>query len=206
MMRKKMNDVIKISTDGYTGTTIQPDIELLSLVGENDSILRCKTPDFDFENPDVDPIKFASQLVETCKSNKGFGLAAPQVGISTRVFVMGNGEEYVAMFNPSILEQSEEHSIISEGCLSFPMLVLKISRPKRIRVQYYDYDGIRHESQFDGLTSHIFQHELDHLDGLCYTDRVKPLSLKMGLKKKVKIEKLVKRYESVKKQLNIVNK
>ena len=56
-----MSEVIKISTDGYNGTTIQPDIEVLSLVDENDPILKCKTPVFDFGNPDVDPVKFASE-------------------------------------------------------------------------------------------------------------------------------------------------
>ena len=77
-----MSEVIKISTDGYNGTTIQPDIEVLSLVDENDPILKCKTPVFDFENPDLDPVKFASELVETCKLHNGFGLAAPQVGMN----------------------------------------------------------------------------------------------------------------------------
>ena len=146
-------------------------------------------PDFDFSNPDVDTMEFSSQLVETCRLKGGFGLAAPQVGMSVRVFVMGSGEEYVAMFNPSILESSKEESLVAEGCLSFPMLVLKISRPKKIKVEYYDYEGNRHESEFDGLTAHVFQHELDHLNGICYTDRAKPMSLKVGQKKREKFKK-----------------
>ena len=166
-----MSDVIKISTDGYNGTTIQPDIVILQLVEENDPVLRSGTPQFDFEEPCFEPVEFASQLVETCKVKGGFGLAAPQVGISARVFVMGGGDEYVAMFNPSILEESEEHSLVAEGCLSFPMLALKISRPKKIKVEYYDFTGERHETVFEGLTSHVFQHELDHLNGITMHDR-----------------------------------
>ena len=201
-----MSEVIKISTDGYNGTTIQPDIEVLSLVDENDPILKSKTPDFNFENPDVDPVKFASELVETCKLHNGFGLAAPQVGMSVRAFVMGGGDEYVAMFNPSILEQSQEQSLIAEGCLSFPMLALKISRPKKIKIQYFDFNGDKHEADFEGLTAHVFQHELDHLDGICYTERAKPMSLKMGLKKKDKFNKLVTRYEAAQKRLSDLSK
>lgn len=197
-----MSEVIKISTDVHNGTIIQPDVVILQLVNENDGVLRTCATQFDFENPPFEPVEFASQLVETCKVKGGFGLAAPQVGISTRLFVMGSGDEYVAMFNPSILEQSKEQSLVAEGCLSFPMLALKISRPKSIKVEYYDYNGKRHESEFEGLTAHIFQHELDHLDGICYTDRVKPMALKMGLKKRSKFSKLVTRYESVKKRLN----
>jgi peptide deformylase len=197
-----MSDVIKISTDGYNGTTIQPDIVILQLVDENDPVLRSGTTQFDFEDPCFEPVEFASQLAETCKVKGGFGLAAPQVGISARVFVMGGGDEYVAMFNPSILEESKEHSLVAEGCLSFPMLALKISRPKKIKVEYYDFTGERHETVFEGLTSHVFQHELDHLNGICYTDRAKPMALKMGLKKRDKFSKLVTRYEAAKKRLN----
>ena len=93
------DDVIKISTDGYTGTVIQPDIEIFALVDENDPILNSMTQDFNFAEPIVDPIEFASQLVETCKVKGGFGLAAPQVGVLARVFVMGSGDDYVAFFS-----------------------------------------------------------------------------------------------------------
>ena len=200
-----MSEVITFDTESAltTGNYIQS-IDILSLVDEDDPILRRVTPDFDFNNPIVDPNKFASQLVETCKIKGGFGLASPQVGMSVRVFVMGAGDEYVAMFNPSILESSKEESLVAEGCLSFPMLALKISRPKKIKVEYYDYSGNRHESEFDGLTAHVFQHELDHLNGICYTDRAKPMSLKMGLKKRGKINKLVSRYNLAKKVMNQV--
>lgn len=189
-----MDDMIKISTDGYNGTTIQPDIEILALVDENDPVLKQPTPTFDFENPSVDPIEFASQLVETCKVKGGFGLAAPQVGESVRVFVMGSGEDYVAFFNPAILRSSEETSLVAEGCLSFPMLALKIERPSTIEVQYQDFNGVVRTGTFSGLSAHCFQHELDHLNGVCYTDSAKPMALKMGLKKRGKFHKLVDRY------------
>lgn len=188
------SDVIKINTDGYNGTTIQPDIEILALVDENDPILKSTTPEFDFENPTLNPVEFASQLVETCKVKGGFGLAAPQVGVAERVFVMGSGEDFVAFFNPRILNSSKETSMVAEGCLSFPMLALKVERPSQVEVEYQDFNGVTRTGIFSGLSAHCFQHELDHLNGVCYTDRAKPMALKMGLKKRKKFHTLVDRY------------
>lgn len=189
-----MDDMIKISTDGYNGTTIQPDIEILALVDENDPVLRIRSKEFDFNQPDVDPVEFASQMVETCKIKGGYGLASPQVGMLIRMFVMGSGDDYVAFFNPKILNASKDTSLVAEGCLSFPMLALKIERPSTIEVEYQDYNGVVRTGMFSGLSAHCFQHELDHLDGICYTDRAKPMALKMGLKKRGKFHRLVDRY------------
>ena len=201
-----MSDVITFNTESSVkdGFVNKP-IELFSLVDENNPILREKIPDFVFGNSTVDPNEFASTLVETCKSKGGFGLAANQCGFSHRVFVMGSGDDFIACFNPSILEQTKEESLVAEGCLSFPMLALKVSRPKSIVVEYYDFNGEKHQAKFDGLTSHIFQHELDHLNGICYTDRSKPMALKMGYKKREKFNKLIDRYETAQKKLkNII--
>lgn len=186
-----MNDMIRISTDN--GTVINSVVNVLELVNENDPILKQKTPTYDFST-ETDTEKFASELVETCKAKGGFGLAAPQVGISKRVFVMGSGEEFVAFFNPKILRSSDDKSLIAEGCLSFPMLALKIERSSTIEVEYQDFNGVVRTAVFSGLSSHAFQHELDHLNGICYTDRAKPMALKTGLKKRKKFNNLVDRY------------
>ena len=196
------SDVIKINTDGLTGTTIQPDIEILALVDENDPVLRTKTPEFDFENPSIDPVEFASQLVETCKIKGGFGLAAPQVGVLARVFVMGSEDNYVAFYNPKILNSSKETSLIAEGCLSFPMLALKVERPSQVEVEYQDFNGVTRTGIFSGISAHCFQHELDHLNGVTYLQRAKPLALKMGLKKRDKFETLIHRYNKAQKNKN----
>ena len=202
-----MSELITFNTETAVqkGDYVQS-IDIFTLVDENDPILKSVAPEFDFGEPVVNPVEFSSQLVETCRMKGGFGLAATQVGMLLRVFVMGSGEEYVAMFNPKILEQSDQETLIAEGCLSFPMLALKISRPKWVTVEYYDYNGERHESTFEGLSSHVVQHELDHLNGICYTDRAKPMSLKMGLKKRSKFNKLVDRYNLAQKVLKTVGK
>lgn len=189
-----MSEYIKINTDEYNGTTIQPTIDILSLVDENDPILSEVSHTFDFVNPPVDPVEFASQLVETCKVKGGFGLSASQVGYTYRVFVMGSGEDYVAFFNPVILNESKKTSLVAEGCLSFPMLALKIERPSEIEVEYQDFNGVKRTNTFTGLSAHCFQHELDHLNGLTFVKKAKPLALKTGLKKREKFKKLVDRY------------
>lgn len=165
-------------------------IPLFNLVPENHPILTKVLPDFDFSNPPVDPNMFASSLVETCKKNNGYGLSANQCGFEHRVFVMGTGDEYVAYFNPKLID-SEGESHIEEGCLSFPLLGLRITRPKKITVEYQDFTGQTHTKIFDGITARCFLHELDHMNGIVYTSRVKPLALAMGLKKR---SKFVKKY------------
>lgn len=200
-----MNDMIRISTEDAVryGTSIKT-IDVLALVDENDPVLRQVTTTYDFEI-ETDTQKFASELVETCKSKNGFGLAAPQVGVSKRVFVMGSGEEFVAFFNPKILRSSEDKSLVAEGCLSFPMLALKIERSSTIEVEYQDFNGEVRTAVFSGLSSHAFQHELDHLNGVCYTERAKPMALKMGFKKRKKFNELVDRYNKATQKITTNN-
>ena len=196
--------IIPARNEMFLAKTIEKskEVETFKLVDENDPILKERIPEFDFVNRSIDPNSFASTLVETCRKHGGFGLAANQCGFKPRVFVMGAGDDFIACFNPVIIAETLEKSIVAEGCLSFPMLALKISRPASIQVEYYDWNGEKHEATFEGLTSHIFQHELDHLNGICYTERSKPMALKMGLKKRGKFHKLVERYETAQKKLN----
>ena len=200
-----MSEYITFNTeDSIKGVTPVKEVQTFNLVKEDDPILRERMPEFDFNDKTFDANVFASTLVETCKKLGGFGLAANQCGFNHRVFVMGAGEEYIACYNPSILEETSEQSLVTEGCLSFPMLAMKISRPKSIVVEYYDFNGERHETKFDGLSSHIFQHELDHLNGICYTERAKPMALKMGLKKRGKFNKLMDRFENAQKKIKSI--
>jgi peptide deformylase len=203
-----MSDIIKFDTEQLAQSYVAPiKIETFNLVDSNHPILRTKILEFDFDNPPVDPNKFASSLTETCKVHNGFGLSANQCGFSYRVFVMGSAEEYVAFFNPKIIGQSEEESLITEGCLSFPMLAIKISRPNLIDVVYQDYNGQKHNTTLSGISAHVFQHELDHLNGIVYTERAKPMALKSGLKKQAKLDKLMNRYHNANAKIsNVLNK
>jgi len=146
---------------------------VLDLVDSNDPILKSVAQPFDFTNPPVDPIQLAKDLTETMISNDGLGLAANQVGLSYRVFVL-TGEKIYACFNPRIVDFSSEQILLQEGCLSFPGLAVKIKRPRMIKVRFTMPNGVTETMKFDGLTSRCFQHELDHLNGLCHLDLAKP--------------------------------
>jgi peptide deformylase len=103
---------------------------------------------------------------------------------------MGTGDDYVAFFNPKLIS-SEGEVHMEEGCLSFPLLTLRITRPKKITVEYQDFNGVSHTKTFEGLTARCFLHELDHMNGIVYTSRVKTLALQMGLKKMKKLSQKI---------------
>ena len=198
-----MSDVITINTaDAVSEQPTQ--IKTFDLVPADWPFLYKEVPEFDFTKPPVDPNEFASSLVETCKKYNGLGLSANQCGYRYRVFVMGAGDEYVAFFNPKLIK-SEGEVHMEEGCLSWPLLNLRITRPKKIWVEYQDFTGAKKEAIYDGISARCFLHELDHMNGIMYTSRVKPLALQFGLKK---LEKIRRKYfnPKVMKQLEARNK
>ena len=165
---------------------------IFKLVSRIDPILKEVLPEFNFSNPPVNPNAFASSLVETCKKLNGFGLSANQCGFKHRVFVMGSGEEYVAFFNPKIIWQSDNKVDLAEGCLSFPGLGLHIKRPESIEAEYYDFNGVKRVIKLSGMSARCFQHELDHMNGIVYTERVGTVKLQMALNKQQKIMRKLK--------------
>jgi peptide deformylase len=192
-----MSDVFKINTEDEVKGSLQPQIPLFNLVAEDHPVLRERCNEYVFRPDRLDDAQqLASSLVETCKKNQGIGLSANQCGIKLRVFVMGAGEDYVAHFNPKLIEvEGESHMI--EGCLSFPLLGLRITRPETITVEYQDYKGESHTAKYTGISARCFLHELDHMDGIVYTDRVKPLALKSGMDKRNKVLKKMAQYQSL---------
>ena len=189
-----MSEILTINTeDALKGTSIvTTNIPIFKLVSETHPILREKLPEFDFSNPPVNPNEFASSLVETCIQNDGYGLSANQCGFQHRVFVMGAGKEYVAFFNPKVVKtEGEVH--MQEASLSFPMMGLYITRPEKIWVEYQDFNGQKKEAHYVGLSARCFLHELDHMNGVVYTDKVKPLALQQGQKRRAKLKKMMQR-------------
>jgi peptide deformylase len=157
----------------------------LRLVDENHPLLREVLAEFDWKNPPINPNELASALVDTCKHHHGIGLSANQCGLPYRVFVMGAGEEYVAFFNPKVIATRDE-THMTEGCLSFPFLGLKITRAKEVDVEYQDFNGVTRNATYIGVSARCFLHELDHMNGILYTDKAKPLALDYGMKKRHK--------------------
>ena len=170
----------------------------MKLVKETNIILRQKCDLFDFNEPIMDPYELSEGLQKIRKDGAGVGLAAPQVGINTQALVIGMGnfetegvEDYnQVFFNPNIFSISDEQIYMIEGCLSYPGLFVKIKRPKSIVMEWWTEEDTRCEETFDGMTSRILQHEVDHLSGITFHKRAQ----KFHLDKAKKDRKMQKRY------------
>lgn len=153
------------------------------LVYYPNEILDQTLPFFDFENPVMDPKDLEKLLLETMYTNKGIGLSANQIGISTRVFAMGQYKgDGRAIFNPIILS-AENIVEDEEGCLSFPGIYVKIKRPSTIRAKWQNSQGDWIEEIITGYTCKCFLHEYDHLEGLTIKDRASSLKWALAVKK-----------------------
>lgn len=141
--------------------------------------------------------KFLDDMLETMYADKGVGLAAPQVGVSKRIIVIdaeqrdddGNYKpgNPIYLINPEIVYRSEERIIFNEGCLSVPGQCAEVERHQAVKVRYLDYNGKTCEIEAEDYPAVILQHEIDHLDGILYIDRISRLKRNMLLKK---LEKL----------------
>lgn len=125
---------------------------------------------FDFANPPFDPIEFAQELVKFMHEHNALGVAANQVGVPYCVFAMRGMPENFVCFNPRIVDQSEETVVLEEGCLSYPGLLIKIKRPKHIKVRFNAPNGETLTKKFTGMTARVFQHEYEHLEGKRFYD------------------------------------
>jgi peptide deformylase len=154
------------------------------LILETDPILFKAADEWDW-NSDGEAADLAKSMLKIMFENNGIGLAAPQIGISKRILVMGNPQLSFTCINPKIINKENEY-IDQEGCLSFPGLWLNVRRYKNITVQYQDIIGREQEKTLDALQARVFQHELDHLEGICFTSRVGKLSLELASKRRKK--------------------
>jgi len=164
------------------------DYTIYDLVPAHSKVLWERTQDFDFNRPPMMPRQLTTSLLHTMAEYGGLGLSANQVGLPYRVFVMGHGKTFCCFFNPEIIETVGENEDIQEGCLTYPNLFLRVKRASRIKVRWTDEEKRQREETFDGFTARIIQHEIDHLDGTCYTKKVSAIKLQRA-KEKVKINK-----------------
>lgn len=173
------------------------DLELLNLVQANDPILRQKLSldPFDSDivwNTEGDNVGHEEKMINTMVQNFGIGLAAPQVGDEVRHFVMRHSTKgQIGIYNPEILEFSEETVTMEEGCLSFPALFMHLTRPKVIKVKYQDANKKEVVETLDHWDSRVFQHEYDHLEGKLFLEYASDFKIQRAIKKR---DKLLKKF------------
>lgn len=130
-------------------------------------------------------------MFDTMYAEEGVGLAAPQVGVSERIIVVDPHEDETqpfALINPEILQASKETEKGEEGCLSIPGLRDLVERSKSVRVRGLSPEGELREFDAENLLARILQHEIDHVDGVLFIDRVSPLKRKLLLSKWQKVK------------------
>ncbi len=140
---------------------------------------------------DAETRRLIEDMFETMYGAEGVGLAAPQVGLSQRVIVVDpreKGVEPFALVNPVVLDASEAVERGEEGCLSIPGLKEIVERPAEVVVEALGPDGEQLRIEATGLLARVLQHEVDHLDGILFLDRVSPLKRKMLLKRWQKVK------------------
>jgi peptide deformylase len=134
-------------------------------------------------------------MLQTMYAAPGIGLAAPQIGLLVRLIVIDCNKEDeliqhpIQMFNPEIIETSDEKNIQEEGCLSIPNQFGEVERPSKITVRWIDRDGNEKQESFDGLWATCIQHEIDHLDGKLFIDYLSPLRRQLITRKMKKLKR-----------------
>jgi peptide deformylase len=127
-------------------------------------------------------------MVKFMIDNNGIGLAANQIGLDAKVFVMGDSvENSTICINPTVLQYTEETQNDIEGCLSFPNVYVKIKRPTEILAEWYNENLEKQTVKIDGYSAKCYLHELDHLLGITMKDRTSTLKWNMASKKAKKL-------------------
>ena len=175
----------------------QPAGVIMNLVPETHKLLSTRLDNFDFQNPPLDPVQLSYDLVATMRARRGLGLSANQVGLPYRVFTM-EAKPALACFNPVVVDVSEELVELEEGCLSYPGLIIKIKRPRHIKVRYTEPNGNVVTKKFTGMSARCFLHEHDHMEGVNFLSRVSELKRSMATKRYQKLVRARSRYEQLK--------
>lgn len=135
-----------------------------------DSILRKKCQEVQEVTMEIK--KLVEEMILALEKKQGVGLSAPQVGVLKRVIVVEIGKGAMGLIDPKIIKKSKDRILDIEGCLSFPGLWLKIKRRKEVEVETLNLKGEKIQIKAEGLTAMVLQHEIDHLDGILFIDKI----------------------------------
>ncbi|MEI6857904.1 peptide deformylase [Psychrilyobacter sp.] len=161
---------------------------ILEIRTYGDPVLRDKNKEI--EKIDDNIGKILEEMVETMRDISGIGLAAPQVGINLRMFVVEAEEGVVKkVINPEFLEYSKQCVDHEEGCLSVPGIHRKVKRPESLKVRYLNENGEKIEEELEDLWARAFQHENDHLEGILFVDKIAPVAKRLVSKKLLNMKK-----------------
>jgi len=155
----------------------------LPIIAYGDPVLKRKGVEIDSDYPELQGL--IANMFETMYGAHGVGLAAPQIGLSIRLFVIDASpfaedesslKDFKKVFiNAAMVEESGEKWLFNEGCLSIPEVREDVSRCPDIRIRYFDENWVQHEERFTGLAARIIQHEYDHIEGKLFTEKLSPL-------------------------------
>lgn len=171
---------------------------VLPIIAYGDPVLKKKAQDITKDYPELD--KLLQNMFDTMHNAKGVGLAAPQIGLSVRIFIVDASpyaedqedekkqkelEEFKKIFiNPVIVKEEGTAWKFNEGCLSIPGIREDVERKPDIRIKYLDENFEAHDEKYDGIRARIIQHEYDHIEGILFVDKINPLRKRL-LKRKL---------------------
>ncbi len=141
------------------------------------------------ENIDDDILNILDKMAEVMRKSNGIGLAGPQIGLNKNIAVVEVNGVLKKIINPIIIETSEEEEIMEEGCLSIPFIYEKVKRHSCITVQYMNEKGDTVIEKAEGMWARVFQHEIDHLNGILFVEKVSPLAKIIISKKLTRLKK-----------------
>lgn len=186
-----MSEFLTINTGA--GLVKEERIDPLPLYDDTHPLLKQSMPEYTDTLPNKRMTTLAQQLKMTMKKFGGIGLSANQCGVAERVFVIGTDYFQIVCINPKIVAHSEETVKEKEGCLSYPGMYLNLPRYLWIEAEFTTETGEVKRMKFEGITARCYQHELDHMNGIRYTDHVGPASIQLAKQKQAKLMKQTQR-------------
>jgi peptide deformylase len=151
-------------------------------LAKHNELLTQPTNNFDFKNPQMDPKELADLLIKNLLHFNGNGVSANQIGLPYRVFVLNTDPKFVC-FNPIITTSSDELIVLEETCLSHPGIIMKVKRPKMIRVRFQDPIGNFNVEKFTGISARVYQQQHDLIDGITFFKRANRYHKEAAIKK-----------------------
>ena len=178
-----MSEILRIDT---AANLLEEVIKPLPIYDDNLPLLKEVMPEYTGEIPSFELMELIKRLKMTRKTYNGIGLSANQCGIKFRCFIIGHNDWDIVFINPKVIATSAEIKLDNEGCLSYPGLYVRITRPTWVDVEYTNELGKIVSTRLDGLTARCYLHELDHMNGIKFIEHVGPLALKIAKEKQAK--------------------